>query len=374
MNSGIVLAPAIQGVARGPSGLRGQAGQAAAGRSAAGYSPERETMGEKLRVGVIGVGTFGAKHARVYAQLDACTLQAVADVDARRAEAVSAGLHVTGYSDYRELLERADLDAVSICTPDGLHVAPAVAAAQAGKHILVEKPLALTPTDCDAILAAAEAAGVTLMVGQILRFDPRYVAAQAAIRSGRVGELVHMAVRRNNGLGSARRLAALTSVLFFLGVHDIDFLNWCAGAPAVSVYGQSVSRVLRDTPDTVQALLRYPGGATASLEASWVLPDSMPLGLDASFEGVGTTGAVYVNGGSYNVSVAAARFEQPELFYAPDVQGTTSGALRDELEHFAHCVLRGATPLVGGSQGKAAVQVAWAIQRSLETGAVVEVA
>lgn len=330
-------------------------------------------MRDKLRVGVIGVGTFGSQHARVYAQLDACTLVAVADVDARRVSQVGQELGVAAYEDYRDLLARSDVDAVSICTPDGLHVAPAVAAAGAAKHILLEKPLALTPADCDTIIAAAEAADITLMVGQILRFDPRYASAYESIRAGQLGDLVHMSIRRNNGLGSARRLARLTSVLFFLGVHDIDFMNWCAGGPALSVYGQSVTKVLRDTPDTVQALLRCPGGVMASLEASWVLPDSLPLGLDASFEGIGTAGGVYVNGGSPNVSVAHQRFEQPELFYSLAVQGRQTGVLRDELEHFVHCVIDGRQPLVSGADGKAAVQVAWAIQRSLETGGVVEV-
>ena len=330
-------------------------------------------MKERLGIGVIGVGTFGSLHAQLYAQLDICELKAVADVDPERLDAVCPRLDVEGYTDYRELLKREDVHAVSICTTDELHVAPAVAAAHAGKHLLVEKPLALTPQDCDTIIEAARAAGVKLMVGHILRFDPRYVAAREAIHEGVIGELVHLYARRNNPLSNAQRLGRHTSVLFFLGIHDLDFIHWCVGASAQRVYAEATSRVLTGTPDTVLALLRFPGGALASLEASWVLPESFPGRLDACFEAVGTDGALYVNGGSETVAIAGERFEQPELFYAPQVLGERVGILRDELAHFLACVLYDQEPIAGGREGRAAVEAACAIQRSFETGNVVEI-
>ena len=336
------------------------------------WGREGRGMREQLGVGVIGVGTFGSLHARVYKELGACELKAVADVVPERLEAACHALGVEGYTDYRALLERDDIDAVSVCTTDELHVAPAVAAARAGKHILVEKPLALTPQDCDAIIAAARDGGVQLMVGHILRFDPRYVAACEAIRDGRIGQLVHLYARRNNPLANARRLGGHTSVLFFLGIHDLDLINWCVGARAQRVYAEATSRVLAGTPDTVLALLRFPDGVIASLEASWVLPESCPGRLDARLEAVGTGGVLHVNGGSENVSIAGARFEQPELFYAPEVHGQRVGILRDELAHFVACALGDGKPIVGGDEGRAAVELACAIQRSFETGSVIE--
>jgi UDP-N-acetylglucosamine 3-dehydrogenase len=331
-------------------------------------------MTDKLGVGVIGVGTFGSLHARVYGQLRQCQLKAVADLNPGRLEQVSSALGVEGYTDYLELLERDDVDAVSICTTDEFHVEPAVAAASAGKHLFVEKPLALTPQDCDTIIEAANASGVKLMVGHILRFDPRYVAAYEEIRDGRIGELIHLFVRRNNSLLSAKRLSGHTSVLFFLGIHDIDFVNWCVGAKARRVYAEATSKTLEDTPDTVLAVLAFPSGTIASLEVSWVLPESFPGGLDARFEAVGTAGAVYVNGGCETVAIAHERFEQPELFYAPELHGDLVGVLRDELASFLKCVIRDSEPIVGGEDAKAAVEVACAIERSLESGSVVKVA
>jgi UDP-N-acetylglucosamine 3-dehydrogenase len=311
-------------------------------------------------------------HAQVYAQLAQCELRAVADINAERAAHVAQSLGVDGYGDYVDLLQREDISAVSICTTDDQHVAPAVAAASAGKHVLVEKPLAQTPEDCDTIIEAASANGVRLMVGQILRFDQRYVTAREEIRSGRIGELVHLFVRRNNPIHNARRLRAFTSVLFFLGIHDIDMLNWCVGARAEKVYARATSRVLGDTPDTVLALLEYPGGVIASLEASWVLPPSFPGRLDARLEAVGSQGALYVNGGSESLIIARERVEQPDVFYAPPVRGERVGILRDELAHFLECVAAGAEPVVVGLDGKAAVEVACAIEESIETGQPVE--
>jgi len=325
-------------------------------------------MKEKPGIGVVGVGVFGSLHAEIYKQMSNCRLKGIADVSPARLDRVASELGVDGYADYHDLLMNEEIDAVSICVTDELHVEPAVAAAAAGKHLLVEKPLALTPEDCDRIIAAAKGSGVKLMVGHILRFDPRYATAYHRIKDGTIGSLVHLFARRNNAISSANRLSGHTSVLFFLGIHDLDLLNWCVGRKPETVYAQAVSKVLQDTPDAVLALLTYPGGTVGSVEFSWVLPESYPRPLDARFEAVGTRGAIYVDGGSVPVSVAHQQFEQPELFYAPELFGNRIGILRDELAHFVHCVTHDHQPLVSGEDGKAAVEVACAIQRSYETG------
>jgi len=163
-------------------------------------------MRSKLRAGVIGVGTFGSLHARVYAELEAADLVAVADIKPERMQHFISQYGTRGYADYNELLEKEDLDIVSVCTSDELHLEPVMAAAAAGKHILVEKPLAMSVSDCDAMIQAAEKAKVKLMVGQILRFDPRYYTARQAIADGQIGTPVHFFARRNNPIRNARRL------------------------------------------------------------------------------------------------------------------------------------------------------------------------
>jgi predicted dehydrogenase len=296
------------------------------------------------------------------------------DVNPQRLEEVCAERGVEGYADYRDLLAREDIAAVSICTTDELHVEIAVAAAQAGKHLLVEKPLALTPEGCDQIIDACASAGVKLQVGHILRFDPRYAVAHDAIAAGRIGDLVHLYARRNNPLRNAQRLYMHTSVLFFLGIHDLDFMNWCVPSPAVRVYAEAASKRLEGAPDSVLAVIRYQDQTIASLEASWILSDAYPGRLDARFEAVGTQGSLYVNGGSQSLTVAEQAVECPDVFYAPEVHGRRVGILRDELAHFVACVAEEGDPVVGGREGRAAVAVACAIQASYERGAPVEVA
>jgi UDP-N-acetylglucosamine 3-dehydrogenase len=135
----------------------------------------------RLRVGVIGAGVMGERHARIYASLPDVELVAVCDTRADIARALAKDLDATPYADFAELLRHPDVDAVSVCTPDDAHRAPCEAAAAAGKHVLVEKPLAMTVADAEAIITAATKTGVVLLVGHCLRFDPRYRTEKCAL-------------------------------------------------------------------------------------------------------------------------------------------------------------------------------------------------
>lgn len=331
---------------------------------------KEDAMSDKLGIGVIGVGTFGSLHANVYAESREAELVAVADVDPVRAREIGERHQVAYYSDYAELLARPDIEAVSICTTDEGHVAPCVAAARAGKHILVEKPLATDVSDCDTILRATEEAGVQLMVGHILRFDPRYHTARQTVAEGQLGEVVYLYGRRNSLITNAKRLAGNTSVLFFLGIHDLDFMNWCAGSKAQRVYAESVQKKLTRTPDVTSALIRFADGAVASLETTWILPETYVRRLDAEFKIVGTKGAVYVDGSGGSVGIyTEEKGLCPNVHYTPALYGHTAGILKDELEHFIDCVRRDRPPMITGEDGKAAVQLACAIAESVQTGA-----
>jgi UDP-N-acetylglucosamine 3-dehydrogenase len=321
-----------------------------------------------MRVGVIGVGVFGSLHARVYAEAEMAKLVGVADVDAARAAEVAERHGCAGYTDYRELLARPDLDAVSVCTTDRLHAEPVIAAVQAGKHVMVEKPLATTLEECDTMIAAAHAAGVTLTVGHILRFDPRYRAAHDAIRAGRVGRPLHVAARRNNRRSAADRLADKTTVLFFLGIHDLDCLHWCLGGPVRHVYAESVPADA-ESPEAYLGLLRYADGTLVSLEVSWALPESYPGRLDAAWEVVGTEGSLSVEGGGVGTLLHdEAGTEALDNRYYGEVDGRFVGPLRDELRHFLRCLRDGTPPLVTAGEARAAVEVVLALERSRREG------
>ncbi|UCD97110.1 MAG: Gfo/Idh/MocA family oxidoreductase, partial [Candidatus Bathyarchaeota archaeon] len=129
-------------------------------------------MKKPVGIGVIGVGVFGENHARVYSELSNAKLVAVADVNETRAKQCATKYRAEAwYTDHNKLLQRTDIDAVSIATPDQFHREPAVAAAEAGKQILLEKPMASNIEDATAILRAVEKARINLMIGYILRFE-----------------------------------------------------------------------------------------------------------------------------------------------------------------------------------------------------------
>jgi len=327
-------------------------------------------MSRKLRAGVIGVGTFGSQHARVYAELDFVDLVAISDIKTDRLDDLTGKYNVRAYTDFSELLNKEKLDMVSVCTSDELHIEPVLSAINSGVNVLVEKPFAMNVADCEILIHESEKAGIKLMVGHILRFDPRYYIARQSIVNGQIGSLVHLTARRNNLIKSAERLARHTSVAFFLGIHDIDFMNWCAGSKAERVYAESNSNVLKDigADDSCLALIKFQNGTIASLEVSWILPNSFSKRLDAQFSAVGTDGAIYVDGSGQAVEVYTGDESScPDVMYAPEIGGRYTGILRDEIAHFVDCIMYDKKPAVSGQDGMEAVRVVCAIAESLKT-------
>src|SRR5262245_3757122 len=152
----------------------------------------------KVRYAVIGLGWFGEKHCEALAGLANAELFALCTRRESRLKELAKRFGVKHtYTDYRELLANRDIDAVSVVTMWDQHAAPTLAALQAGKHAFLEKPMASTVADCDAIVEAAKKAQGYFMVGHICRFNPRYAAAKAAIDEGRIGKIISMYARRN---------------------------------------------------------------------------------------------------------------------------------------------------------------------------------
>jgi UDP-N-acetylglucosamine 3-dehydrogenase len=328
-------------------------------------------MAEKpIRVGVIGAGMMGSGHAGCVAQSAYGELAAVADTDIARARAVAEQHGAAPYGTHRELLEAEEVDALIVCTPDWAHREVCVEAAEDGKHVLVEKPLAMTVEDCDAIIGAAEKAGVTLMVGQILRFDPRYVAVRASMVSGEVGDVSYLYARRSNKVRQPRRLEGKTTVLHYLAVHDVDWMLWAMGEPVTEAYAASSRKVAGDlgVDDSFFVTLRFAGGAVGCVQVGWVLPEGNPADLDAYLEVVGSAGSAHIDTSNAGVRVEGARPRRVDTTYGFPVGGAAGGALRDEVNHFLRCLQTGEPPLIDGPQARAAVAVVAAAAESARTG------
>jgi predicted dehydrogenase len=328
-------------------------------------------VADRLGAAVIGLGMMGERHAAIWNELPTTRLVSVYDIVGERTQAIAQALGCEGAASLEAAVARPDVDLVSICTDDQKHVEPCLAAAAAGKHILLEKPLATNLEDCDAIIAACKTAGVKLMVGHVVRFDPRYAVAQQAIADGAVGEIIQVYGRRNNIIDSGRRIGPRTSVAFFLGVHDLDLMRWFVNAEAVKVHAESACKVLADiaAEDSIMALLKYESGAVGCLETCWVMPKGIPCTLDARLEVIGTEGMVRVTVGDEGCTIISPdRATRPDILYGPKLHGAQAGALRAQLVHFADCVANDRRPLISPQDARAAVEIAAAIHESLRSG------
>ncbi|NGO55293.1 Gfo/Idh/MocA family protein [Allomesorhizobium camelthorni] len=331
-------------------------------------------MRRTLKVGVIGLGFFGARHARVLAVHPAAELVGVCDKDAARLAETAAIAGVPGFDDFSALLALPELEAVSICLPDRLHEAAAIAAAEAGKAILLEKPLAHDAATARRIVDAVEANGTRLMVGHILRFDPRYVQVYHAAAPERLGAPIHLRAKRSGIRSTARRLGASSSILFYMGVHDVDALQWIARSRIARVYAQKRDVLGNGNEDALYAVVNFENGAIGAIDYSWAWPDGLMNGFRAALEVVGTRSATYLNvadQGFYTVDDDGTSGGDTHLW--PEINGRIAGDLADEIDHFVTATLSGAPYLQSCQEAFDAIPVLDALAESARSGQPVEV-
>jgi UDP-N-acetylglucosamine 3-dehydrogenase len=328
-----------------------------------------------IQYGIIGLGFFGEKHAEVAACLPNVSLRAVCSQRDRRRKDIQRRLGVpVGYSDYRDLLADPDIEAVSVVTHVDDHLAPAVAALRAGKHVLLEKPMARTVADCDRIIAAADKSDRILMVGHICRFNPRYAAVRERTIAGALGRIVSLYARRNIPAARSRGVLEKVGPLLGDGIHDTDLMLWMTGAKIESVYAQTLSVRGLKYPDIGWAMYRFDNGAIGVIENVWFLPDGTPFRIHEQMEIIGTDGAAYVHGGDMNVVVQTKKtIDSPDTIYWPEMHGEPTGALRTEMSYFVDCVACGEKPtVVTPQEARTAVAVLAAAEKSAEEGKVVK--
>ena len=329
---------------------------------------------KRLRVGVIGLGYFGERHARIYHSLPYVDLVAVCDRDAARAARLQSELGAEACSGFRDLLDRPDIDAVSICLPDREHTEAAVAAADAGKAILLEKPLAHDAAHARAIVDAVERSGVRFMVGHILRFDPRYVQVYEASRPEKLGTPIHLKAKRNGIRGVAARVGGNASILFYMGVHDVDAMQWVARSRIARVYAQKVERLGNGNEDAFYAVVNFENGAIGCLDYSWAWPDGLMNGYKAVLEIVGTKSGAFLDcsdQGFYDVG--EDRMTGGDTHLWPEINGRIVGDLRDEIAHFADALITGAPFVQHYREAFDAIPVLDALAESARIGMPVDV-
>ena len=222
-----------------------------------------------IQAGVIGVGAMGRHHARVYSELDETELVAVADVDPARVEAMARRYRVRPYTDYREMLAQERLDLVSVVVPTQLHREVALDVVEAGAHLLVEKPIASTVEDGQAIVEAAARRGVKLTVGHVERFNPAIIELKRRLERGELGRVFAIHARR---MGPFPDWVRDVGVVVDLATHDLDIMRWLLGQTVERVHAETARHIHASHEDLVSGLLRFADGTIGVLEVNWLTP------------------------------------------------------------------------------------------------------
>jgi predicted dehydrogenase len=332
---------------------------------------------ERVRFGLIGTGTWGKIHADTYTAHPRATLAAVCDLNEDRARKTATQFGVKQVlTDYRKVLSEDAIDAVAVVTPDFAHREIIVEAARAGKHIIVEKPLATTHEDLDQISEAVTKASVKFMVDFHCRWSPPLVVARNDIEQGLLGEMVSAYLRLNNTLFVPLKMlswSATSSILWFLGSHAIDTLRYLFQDEIVRVYSVSRSGVLRakgiDVPDIYQTILEFSNGVIATVENHWIMPDSSPQLNDFKVNILGSKGM-------FNMDLTHNQLierylpnmsDRPDVIDGPLIHGSHVGFVHESIRHFIDCVVDGKQPEVTLEDGVRVSKVILAIMESAKT-------
>jgi predicted dehydrogenase len=328
-------------------------------------------LSNPVRVGVIGAGYWGPNIVRNLSEAPGAEPVAVADLSKERLEAMRKrfpALRVT--TDHREIFDDRSIDAVCIATPVGSHRTLAEEAFAAGKHVFVEKPLAGTVPDAEAIVRAADRAGKTLMVGHTFVYNPAVVAVKHILDADGIGRVHYIDSQRVNlGLHQFD-----INVLWDLGPHDVSITLYWLGEEPVWIQATGACFVQQDIEDVVFLMIGFPSGAIAHAHLSWLAPTklrtmtvigSRKMVLYDDVQAVEKV-KVYDQGVEKLSGEELRRSYRAGDIHSPRVDVTE--ALQLEMRHFVECVRDGKKPRSDGEAGLSVVRVLEAGMRSLRSG------
>ena len=316
-----------------------------------------------INVGVIGVGNMGKHHARVYSSIKGCRLVAVSDINEKAGKEIASQNGCSYFSDYKEMLQ--EVDAVSIAVPTIYHKEVALECINAGKHVLLEKPLADTLDNAREIISAAKKAKVKLAVGHVERFNPAVQRLKKMMKSGELGNITTVLARRVGVFPPQIRDA---NVIIDLAVHDIDILNFILGRMPTRIHAEAGKALINKREDYADILMKY-DGTNAFVQVNWITPVKI-----RSLAVTGTKGYAELNYVTQDLVLYRSKYErkfetfedivnfaEPEI---SKIRVRKSEPLREELKNFIHAIKSSRSPLVTGEDGLKALEVAMEIVKS----------
>jgi UDP-N-acetylglucosamine 3-dehydrogenase len=312
---------------------------------------------KRLGVAVIGAGFWGRNHARNFKELEETELLAVCDINAERAKVVAERFNVKAYTNAGKLLRRKDVEAVSICAWSTSLAKEALKALKAGKHVLVEKPMATTTRQAERLLETAEKGGLHLTVGFLMRFIPGIKHIKDSIENRKIGSLVCATAKR---VSQWPERIGDVGVVKDIAIHDIDVMRYLFNEDPIAVYAKTGSMRHKKFEDYAQIMLTFESGKSGFIESNWLTPYK--------------TRTLIVTGSK---AIMKLDYITQELMIE-DAKETVQPRypwrepLELELRHFANCVLKKEKPIITGVDGLKALQIAEAALKSSTKGKVIK--
>ncbi|MBI5599420.1 MAG: Gfo/Idh/MocA family oxidoreductase [Deltaproteobacteria bacterium] len=308
---------------------------------------------KKIKTAVIGAGYLGRFHAQKYMELENSELIGVVDIDTGRAQKLAAEYGVTPYADYRDLFGK--VDAVSVVTPTGTHCEIGLGFLSKGIDVLMEKPMAVTAEEADALIKEADRTGAVLQIGHLERFNPAVVALSGMVKNPMFIE--------SHRLSPFPDRATDVDVVLDLMIHDIDIILNLVNSAVDSIDAVGIP-VITDKIDIANARIKFKNGCVANVTASRVSKER--LRRIRLFQ---PDAYISVDYASQRISIARLAHRKDSLNPAvieEVINIEKKDALREEIKSFLECSGAGTPPPVTGSDGKRAIEVAAGIQEKME--------
>ena len=320
-----------------------------------------------LNVGVIGIGLMGQNHARVYSEI--ANLIGIADPNEEILGEVSKRFNVEGYKHFKDLLILKDLDAVSISSPTSTHFDVTKAAIEAGKHVLVEKPMGGELERAKELVAKAKEKGVVFAVGYIERHNPVVGITKKLIEKKEFGEVISVSSRRVSSFPSRIKDVG---VILDLGIHDIDVIRYLLDSKVRSVYTLAGETGKKEFEDHANILLEFDNGIFAFIEVNWLTPMKVrKVSLTCSQNFVEMD---YINQNLMISSSTIRKLDIGNLYRIPQeyeerkIEVEKREPLKNELSDFLDAIEKGKEPLVSGEEGVRTLEIAHAAMQSAQKG------
>ena len=330
---------------------------------------------KQIKVGIIGTGWCGGIRADTCAASPYVSELHIAEVKANRlAEVAGKTRPLTATADYRDLLANPEIDAIIIsATPEILHFPMARESLLAGKHVFLEKPIAVELSEADELIALARAKGLSFTIGYSQRFNPKFAYVKRSIDDGTIGEPISALVSRHitRGLGNKITGRGKLSPAAMEATHDIDFVLWCfAPRKPVRVYAQEVRKIMQktvDAPDCVWIIVTLDDGSVFTIGAGWVQPPAYPNFSSTWIEMVGTEGSILVDDTHRDVVLNTMQkgIVLPlSTMPGEKVAHVYAGPMEAETMHFLESIALHRQPLVTAEQARIVMQIYQAADQS----------